>query len=40
MESSPSRKNSLLGIAHPVAGKIFSGTGGASGDEPHLRPQL
>ena len=40
MGSSLSRKVQLLGIAHPVMGKIFSGTGGAPGDEAHPRPQL
>ena len=40
MGSSLSRKIQLLGIAHPVVGKIFSSTGGTLGDEAHLRPQL
>ena len=38
MGSSPSRKIQLLGIAHPVVGKIISGSGGTQGDETHLRP--
>ena len=38
MGSSPSRKIQLLGIAHPIVGKIFSSTGGISGDETHPRP--
>ena len=38
MGSSPSRKIQLLGIAHPVMGKIFSGAGGISGDGVHPRP--
>ena len=28
---------SLLGIAHPIVGKIFSGIGGIPGEETHLR---
>ena len=33
MESSPYRKTSLLGIAHPVVGKSISDIGGTSGGE-------
>ena len=38
MGSNPSRKIPLLGIAHPVEGKIISGNEGAPGDGMHLRP--
>ena len=38
MGSNPCRKIQLLGISYLVVGKQVSGTGGASGDEAHLRP--
>ena len=38
MESNPSRKIPLLGIAHPVEGKTISGTEDAPGDGMHPRP--
>ena len=34
---SPYRKIFLQGIAHPVVGKTFSGTGGTQGSEIRLR---
>ena len=38
MGSNPSRKISLLGIAHPIEGKIISGTENGPGDGTHPRP--
>ena len=40
MGSNPCRKIPLLGVAHPVVGSHFSGTGQIQVDEAPYRPRL